>query len=78
VNEYEDREANTIFHFDFYRIKSLAEVYNMGYEEYFYSNAHCFIEWPELIEELLPEEHIRVDIAEESDGSRTLKVTIND
>jgi tRNA threonylcarbamoyladenosine biosynthesis protein TsaE len=54
VNEYEDREANTIFHFDFYRIKSLAEVYNMGYEEYFYSNAHCFIEWPELIEELLP------------------------
>lgn len=78
VNEYEDREANTIFHFDFYRIKSLAEVYNMGYEEYFYSNAHCFIEWPELIEELLPEEHIRVDIAEENDGSRTIKVTVND
>ena len=78
VNEYEDREANTIFHFDFYRIKSLAEVYNMGYEEYFYSNAYCFIEWPELIEELLPEEHIRVDISEESDGSRTITVNIND
>ena len=78
VNEYEDREANTIFHFDFYRIKSIAEVYNMGYEEYFYSNAYCFIEWPELVEELLPEEHIRVDITEDVDGSRTIKVTIND
>ena len=76
VNEYEDREANTIFHFDFYRIKSLAEVYNMGYEEYFYSNAYCFIEWPELIEELLPEEHIRVDITEGGDGARTIKVTV--
>ena len=78
VNEYEDRDANTIFHFDFYRIKSLTEVYNMGYEEYFYSNACCFIEWPELIEELLPEEHIRVDITEGDDGARTIKVTIND
>ena len=78
VNEYEDREANTIFHFDFYRIKSIAEVYNMGYEEYFYSNAYCFIEWPELVEELLPEEHIRVDITEGDDGARTIKVTIND
>ena len=78
VNEYEDREANTIFHFDFYRIKSIAEVYNMGYEEYFYSNACCFIEWPELIEELLPEEHIRVEITENEDTTRTIKVIIND
>ena len=78
VNEYENRDANTIFHFDFYRIKSIAEVYNMGYEEYFYSSAYCFIEWPELIEELLPEEHIRVDITEGDDGARTIKVTIND
>ena len=77
VNEYEDRDANTIYHFDFYRIKSLAEVYNMGYEEYFYSNAYCFLEWPELVEELLPEEYIRVDITENSDGTRELKVTIN-
>ncbi|MBO7192894.1 MAG: tRNA (adenosine(37)-N6)-threonylcarbamoyltransferase complex ATPase subunit type 1 TsaE [Bacteroidaceae bacterium] len=77
VNEYEDNEANTIFHFDFYRIKSLAEVYNMGYEEYFYSDAFCFIEWPELIEELLPEEHIRVDICENDDETRTIKVTVN-
>ena len=78
VNEYESRDADTIFHFDFYRIKSLAEVYNMGYEEYFYGNAYSFIEWPELIEELLPEEHVRVDITEGADGARTIKVTIND
>ena len=78
VNEYEDREQNTIYHFDFYRIKSIAEVYNMGYEEYFYGNAYSFIEWPELIEELLPEEHVRVDISEGSDGARTIKVTVNE
>lgn len=75
VNEYEDGEGRTIYHFDFYRIKSVAEVYNMGYEEYLYSDAFCFMEWPELIEELLPEECVRVDIKEESDGTRTLKIT---
>ena len=78
VNEYEDREQRTIFHFDFYRIKSLEEVYNMGYDEYVYSDAICFMEWPELIEELLPQEHIRVDITEGDDGARTIKVTLND
>lgn len=75
VNEYEDKEGETIFHFDFYRIKSLAEVYNMGYEEYLYSDAYCFIEWPELIEELLPEETTKVYINEESDGTRTVTIT---
>lgn len=74
VNEYEDRDGNTIFHFDFYRIKSIAEVYNMGYEEYLYSNAYCFMEWPELVEELLPEECIRVEIEENEDSTRTVKI----
>ena len=78
VNEYEDRERNTIFHFDFYRIKSIAEVYNMGYEEYFYGGAYCFMEWPELVEELLPEETIRVDIEEQEDSTRTVTVTMNE
>ena len=72
VNEYEDAESNTIFHFDFYRIKSIAEVYNMGYEEYLYSNAYCFIEWPELIEELLPEETVKVTIEEGPEGQRKI------
>ncbi|MGM9697859.1 MAG: tRNA (adenosine(37)-N6)-threonylcarbamoyltransferase complex ATPase subunit type 1 TsaE [Prevotella sp.] len=63
VNEY--RSATTdelIYHFDFYRIKKLEEVYDMGYEDYFYSGALCFIEWPELIEELLPEDAVKVEI----------------
>ena len=77
VNEYEGTQRR-IYHFDFYRIDRIEEVFDFGYEEYFYSNAYCFIEWPELIEELLPEEHIRVDITEDADGSRTIKVTIND
>ena len=78
VNEYEDRESNTIYHFDFYRIKSIAEVYNMGYEEYLYSDAYCFMEWPELVEELLPEECIRVDIEENEEGGRSIRITTNE
>ena len=73
VNEY--RSATTgelIYHFDFYRIKKLEEVYDMGYEDYFYSGALCFIEWPELVEDLLPGDAVRVDIVEETDGSRRL------
>jgi tRNA threonylcarbamoyladenosine biosynthesis protein TsaE len=81
VNEYEagDVEVHSslltlhsslIYHFDFYRIKKLEEVYDMGYEDYFYSGALCFIEWPELIEELLPEDAVKVSIIEQEDGSR--------
>ena len=61
-----------IYHFDFYRIKKLEEVYDMGYEDYFYSGALCFIEWPELIEEILPEDAVRVSIVEQEDGTRTV------
>ena len=72
VNEYETAEAETIYHFDFYRIKKLDEVYDMGYEEYFYSGNLCFIEWPELIEDLLPEDATKVTIEEAEDGSRVI------
>lgn len=78
VNEYEDREMNTIYHFDFYRIKSIAEVYNMGYEEYFYGGAYCFMEWPELVEELLPEETIKVYIEENEDTTRTVRIMFDE
>jgi tRNA threonylcarbamoyladenosine biosynthesis protein TsaE len=71
INEYEGEE--TIYHFDFYRIKKLEEVYDMGYEDYFYSGALCFIEWPELIEEILPDDAVRVSITEQQDGSRLVK-----
>jgi len=70
INEYTSAKDDTIFHFDFYRIKKLEEVYDMGYEDYFYSGALCFIEWPELIEEILPDDAVRVSITEQDDGSR--------
>ena len=73
VNEY--RSHNTgelIYHIDFYRIKKLDEVYDMGYEDYFYSGAVCFIEWPELIEEVLPGDAVKVTIEEQEDGSRVI------
>lgn len=73
INEYRSTAmAKPIYHFDFYRIKKIEEVFDLGYEEYFYSDALCFIEWPELIEELLPEEAKKITITENSDGSRTI------
>jgi tRNA threonylcarbamoyladenosine biosynthesis protein TsaE len=63
INEYALPNQQRIFHFDFYRIKSLAEAYDLGYEDYFYSNNYCFIEWPEMIETLLPTEIVRVKIS---------------
>ena len=74
VNEYRsDTTGELIYHFDFYRIKNIEEVYDMGYEDYFYSGALCFIEWPELIEELLPEEAVKVTIEENAEGSRIVR-----
>ena len=73
VNEYRsDTTGELIYHFDFYRIQRLEEVYDMGYEDYFYSGALCFIEWPELVEELLPGDAVKVTIEEQPDGSRII------
>lgn len=72
VNEYTGRDT-TIYHFDFYRIKKMEEVYDMGYEDYIYSDAICFMEWPELIEPLLPEDAIKVTIKENADGTREVE-----
>ena len=72
INEYTDGNDNPIYHFDFYRIKKLEEVYDMGYEDYFYSGNLCLLEWPELVEDVLPENVIKVTIEEQSDGSRLL------
>jgi len=73
VNEYEGRPPyEHICHFDFYRIRRIDEVYDMGYEDYFYGGALCLIEWPELVEELLPEDAVHVEIRENTDGTRTL------
>lgn len=79
VNEYTSHSTihtthSSIFHFDFYRIKKLEEVYDMGFEDYFFSGALCFIEWPELIEEVLPEDAVKVTIEENTDGTRCIKL----
>ena len=74
VNEYRsETNGELIYHFDFYRIKKLEEVYDMGYEDYFYSGALCFLEWPELIEELLPDNAVKVTITQNEDDSRTVE-----
>ena len=73
VNEYRSEQTGElIYHFDFYRVKKIEEVYDMGFEDYFYSGALCFIEWPELCEEVLPDDTVKVSIKEEPDGSRTI------
>ena len=73
INEYNTRSGRPIYHFDFYRIRRLAEVYDIGYEDYFYgSDGICLMEWPELVEPLLPPETVRVTIAVLPDGTRSI------
>ena len=75
VNEYVTIDGESVYHFDFYRIKKLEEAYDIGYENYFYSGNLCLIEWPELIEPLLPERYLRVDIRQgASDDERIIQI----
>jgi tRNA threonylcarbamoyladenosine biosynthesis protein TsaE len=67
VNEYLSANGTKIFHFDFYRIKNAGEAYDLGYEDYFYSKAWCFIEWPEKIAELMPLEYEKVTITKDGE-----------
>lgn len=77
VNEYAlPQPGKSIFHFDFYRIKQISEVYDIGYEDYFYSDSPCFLEWPELIEELLPIDVVRIHIDVKPDDSRVLTIDL--
>ena len=73
VNEYTADNDTPIYHFDFYRIKKLEEVYDMGYEDYFYGGNLCLLEWPELIEDILPEDVTKVTITEQEDGTRLVE-----
>jgi tRNA threonylcarbamoyladenosine biosynthesis protein TsaE len=73
VNQYEGREG-TIYHFDFYRINRVEEVFDLGYEEYFYSGELCFVEWPEMVEGLLPEDAMEVRITVGDDDKRIFEI----
>lgn len=71
VNEYH-AEDKIIYHFDFYRIKTVEEAYDFGYEDYFYSGNYCMIEWPEKIPELLPQHYLRIDLQLLENGAREI------
>ncbi len=76
INEYRSCiTGELIYHFDFYRINKISEAYDIGTEDYFHSGALCFIEWPEKVQELLPEDTVHINISEQPEGSRM--VTIN-
>ncbi len=72
INEYSSQTHGKVFHFDFYRTENIEEVYNLGYEDYLYSDNYCFIEWPELIEELLPEHILKTTIIFDANGHRCI------
>ncbi len=74
VNEYSDRNQQSLYHMDLYRLKNADELINIGAEEYFYSGNICLIEWPEKAEELLPDERINVWMEESGDGRRVIKM----
>ena len=74
VNEYSDRNQQSLYHMDLYRFKHSDELINIGAEEYFYSGNICLIEWPEKAEELLPDERINVWMEESGDGRRVIKL----
>lgn len=73
INEYTTERGYVIYHFDFYRIKKLEEAYDLGYEDYIYSGNYCLIEWPEMIESLLPEGIVEVRIQADESGTRTVE-----
>lgn len=74
VNEYQTSSGEAIYHFDFYRIEKIEEVFDFGYEDYFFSGNYCFIEWPDKVAEILPENIVFVQMIENEDGSRTINI----
>ncbi len=75
LNEYVTAGGDPVYHFDLYRLKSRTELFDFGYEVYFYSGNHCFIEWPEIAGDLIPEDHVAIRIEVEQ-GVRHIKVTL--
>lgn len=76
VNEYQTLHNKEIYHFDFYRIDKIEEAYDFGYEEYFYSGKYCFIEWPDKVADIIPEDSVFVKMTEQNDGSRLIQINM--
>ena len=75
INEYRYGRDAAVYHFDFYRIRKLEEVFDLGYEEYFYSGDYCFLEWPELVEDILPSGTVKLRIEPGREGVRIIRQT---
>ncbi len=73
IHEYRSDDGDSVYHFDFYRIETIEEVYDIGYEEYMYSGDYCFLEWPEIIESILPEDTVRISLSTGIEGERELR-----
>ena len=73
VNEYRTKEGESIFHFDFYRINRIAEALDIGFYDYIDSGCLCLMEWPENVEDIIPDETVRVRISVDPDGTRVLE-----
>ena len=78
INEYSSKQNEAIFHFDFYRINDISEAFDLGYEDYFYSGNYCFIEWPEKIQPLLPENLLEVNIETDAQENRVISARISE
>ena len=74
VNEYQSKTDETIYHFDFYRIEDEEEAFDMGIEEYFDSDAWCFVEWPEKVENVLPLDSVVINLSINQDNTRTIEI----
>ena len=74
VNEYTDAHGEAVYHFDFYRIKKQAELFDLGFDNYLDSGCFCLMEWPELVEEVLPGDAVKVIIEEMEDGIRSVRL----
>ena len=74
VNEYYTNQGESIYHFDFFRINNIEELFDLGYEEYLYRSNYCFIEWPEKGESLLPDHFLKVTMQEMLDGARLISI----
>ena len=77
VNEYQSRKGETIYHFDFYRIKNEEEAMDIGVDDYFYSNSYCLIEWPEKIKNLVPLNAVEIHLSINENKTRSIKVDKN-
>ncbi len=78
VNEYLTAQGGRVFHFDFFRLRSEGEAYDIGTEDYFYSGDYCFVEWPEKISGLIPDSHIHVHLSAETEIFRTIAISVHD